>query len=133
VNVEALVAANAEFYARFEALHLDGMDELWDRSDDVWCVHPGTDLITGSGPVRRSWAAVFASTSYLQFIVTDVVARVVGDAGMVTCTENILTSAGAEGDLGAGKAIASNLFTWRDGRWRMVAHHASPVLRRTAV
>lgn len=126
---DELVAANAAFYERFEALDLPGMEALWAHGDDVYCVHPGGGPIVGWGPVRRSWAAVFATTDYLQFIVTDVVARVWGTAGAVTCTENILAGAGDEGDLGAGRAVATNLFVWDGGRWLVVAHHASPVLR----
>lgn len=121
--------ANDEFYAAFEALDLDRMSALWDHGDDVFCVHPGSDLILGWGPVRRSWAAVFAATEYLQFIVTDVRAR--PEAGVVTCTENILTDHAPDGALGAGKAVATNVFVHRAGRWHMTAHHASPVVRAT--
>jgi ketosteroid isomerase-like protein len=127
----ALEAANADFYASFEALSLDRMDAVWDTGNDVWCVHPGMDMIVGWPAVRRSWAAIFAATPYMQFIVTDVHAILAGDGGMVCCTENIL-SGGAEGGLGASHAIATNIFVWRDGGWRMIAHHASPVLRPTA-
>jgi len=127
--VASLLAANAAFYEGFESLDLDGMDALWDHGDAVWCVHPGADLIVGWGPVRRSWAAIFANTAYLQFIVTDVHARAVGDGGLVTCTENILSGA-AGTDIGGGKAVATNAFLRRGSAWRMVAHHASPVLRR---
>lgn len=119
--------ANDAFYDAFEALDLDRMAALWDHGKDVFCVHPGSDLILGWGPVRRSWAAIFAATEYLQFIVTDVRAR--SEAGVVTCTENILTDRSADGGLGAGKAVATNVFAYRDGRWRMTAHHASPVIR----
>jgi hypothetical protein len=49
-----LVAANATFYERFEALDLDGMAALWDQTDDVYCVHPGSPIIVGWGPVYRS-------------------------------------------------------------------------------
>jgi ketosteroid isomerase-like protein len=124
-----LVAANARFYEAFEALDLDRMDAVWDHGEAVYCVHPGGELIMGCGPVHRSWAAIFAATEYLQFIVTDVQARAAGAAGVVTCTENILSDA-HEGQLGAAKAIATNLFVQTPGgAWQMAAHHASPVLR----
>jgi ketosteroid isomerase-like protein len=125
----ALLAANGAFYDAVESLDLDVMARVWDDADDVFCVHPGGEMIAGWGPVRRSWAAIFASTSYLQCIVTDVRCRVGGDLGWVTCTENLLTAAGEHDHVGAARAIASNLFARRHGRWRMVAHHASPVLR----
>ena len=125
----SLEAANQAFYDAFEALELDAMDTLWDHGDDVWCVHPGSEVISGWDRVHRSWAAVFANASYLQFIVTDVTATVAGEVGCVTCTENILSGHGDAAGLGAGKAVATNVFVWRGERWRMLGHHASPVVR----
>lgn len=127
---EALRAANDAFYAGVEALDLDAVAAVWQHTEDVVCVHPGAELISGWPQVRRSWAAIFASTSYLQFIVTDVRATVDGTAGIVTCTENILSDAGHENHLGTAKAVATNVFSRDDhGQWLMVLHHASPVLR----
>jgi ketosteroid isomerase-like protein len=127
-----LIAANAAFYECFEALDLDRMTALWEHSTEVWCVHPGGEVIRGWDRVGRSWAAIFASTDYLQFIVTDVEARLAGGAGVVTCTENILSGTGRDGHLGAAKAVATNVFVATpDGAWRLVAHHGSPVLRST--
>lgn len=128
-TVRSLEAANDEFYAAFEALDLDRMEALWDSGDGVFCVHPGSEAIVGWGPVRRSWAAIFTATDYLQFIVTDF--RASPDTGVVSCVENILTDQGEQGGrgFGAGRAVATNVFVWRDGGWRMAAHHASPVLR----
>lgn len=124
----SLRAANEEFYAAFEAFDLDRMSALWDHGDDVYCVHPGGEVIAGWGPVRRSWAAIFARSRYLQFIVTDV--RVLHESGTVTCVENILTDHAPGGrGFGAGRAVATNLFVRRDDAWRMLAHHASPVIR----
>ncbi len=129
-DLDGLVAANADFYAEFERLDLDGMAARWEQSDDVWCVHPGGELLRGWPAVRRGWAAIFANTPYPQFIVTDVAARLDGALGAVTCTENVISAAGGgEAALGGGRVLATNLLSWRGGAWRMVAHHASPVLR----
>lgn len=125
----ALLAANAAFYEQFEARDLDGMAAVWDHGDAVYCVHPGGERIVGWGAVRRSWALIFASADHLQFIVTDAVAAAEGDAGWVTCTENVLSGRDDSPELGAGRAVATNLFARRGGHWRMTAHHASPVLR----
>jgi ketosteroid isomerase-like protein len=124
-----LELANKAFYDSFETLDLDAMMALWADTDDVHCVHPGSELIVGWAPVRRSWAAIFASTSYLQFIVTDVRAGAGQQLGWVTCTENILTSHAPADHLGGARALATNLFTWDGRRWLMMGHHASPILR----
>lgn len=129
-DLEALRAANDAFYAGVEALDLDAVAAVWKHGEHVACVHPGAELILGWPQVRRSWAAIFANTSYLQFIVTDVCAVVDGSAGIVTCTENILSDAGHDNHLGTAKAVATNVFSREDdGQWLMVLHHASPVLR----
>lgn len=131
-ELAALRAANQAFYDGVEALDLDAVSAVWSHGEHVACVHPGAELIHGWPAVRRSWAAIFASTTYLQFIVTDVHAVVDGATGIVTCTENILADAGHADHLGTAKAVATNVFTRdgeADGGWRMVLHHASPVLR----
>ena len=129
-DVVGLEGANSAFYDRFEARDLDGMTALWDHGPAVYCVHPGGEVISGWQRVRRSWAAVFTAAGHLQFIVTDVRAVHEGTVGWVTCTENILSGGERAQDLGAGVAVATNLFAYRGGAWRMTAHHASPVLRR---
>ena len=120
-------AANAALYAAFESGDVDLMEAVWDDSDDVVCVHPGWPMLRGRTSVMRSWSAVMANTDYIQFVLTDVRIVVAGDAAVVTCTENVLTSA----DVGDGAhAVATNVFVRRGDGWRLVVHHGSPVLGR---
>jgi ketosteroid isomerase-like protein len=121
-------AANAGLYRAVETGDLDLMEAVWDEGDVV-CVHPGAETLRGRGTVLRSWAAVMVASEYMQFFLTDVKVDVTGDTAVVTCTENVLT--GVEGDqtsFQAGRAVATNVFRRRPGGWRLVVHHASPVL-----
>lgn len=99
------------------------MGEVWERSDRVVCVHPGWGLLRGWEPIRDSFRAIFTGSAGLQFIVTDERVEVDGDAAWVTCDENLW------GDGMTGTVAALNLFVRDplDRRWRLVAHHASPV------
>jgi ketosteroid isomerase-like protein len=79
-----------------------------------------------------------ANTAYIQFVLTDVRVRVTGDVAVVTCGENMLTGMPAtESDpvpgLAGGRAVATNVFRRSDSGWRLLVHHASPVLSREAV
>lgn len=123
----AVEAANAEFYAAFEGADLDRMSTLWDDDKDapVTCVHPGWPMIRGRQRVLRSWAVIMANTAYIQFVLTDVAVSVVGDLAVVTCDENILTSAEPAD---AGQVTATNVFRRRREGWRLRVHHGSPVL-----
>lgn len=129
-----LEAANAEFYAAFEAGDLDRMSAVWadgPHAPSVSCVHPGWPLLRGREEVLRSWALIMANTPYIQFVLTDLRTEVHGDQALVTCAENILTvddSEEAGGLMAGGSVVATNVFLRVGGEWRLLLHHGSPVL-----
>jgi ketosteroid isomerase-like protein len=126
---EAAVArANEEFYNAFEALDMDRMEACWLHDDGVRCIHPGWDAMVGWAQVSRSWMAIFANSAYIQFFLTDVEVHVDADTAWVTCAENILTQLYGP-EVQDAKVLATNVFRRIGGRWQMVLHHGSPVLR----
>jgi ketosteroid isomerase-like protein len=129
-DVDAVLAANASFYAAFERGDFDAMQDLWADDDGVVCVHPASTPIRGRRDVMRSWMALMANAAYIQFFLTDVDAVVVGDVASVTCTENVLSAAPGTpvGMFAGGSAAATNVFRRSGGDWRLWVHHASPVL-----
>lgn len=118
-------AANQAFYDAFEARDLDAMSEVWEHSDRVSCTHPGWRTLRGWGAVSGSWFALFGGPSPLQFILTDAVVAVAGDAAWVTVDENLISVDGG------GTVAALNLFVRQAGRWRLVSHHGSAVAQQT--
>jgi hypothetical protein len=50
-----VLAANAAFYEAFAERDMEGMDALWSPRDDVACVHPGWEGISGRSGVMTSW------------------------------------------------------------------------------
>ena len=122
-------AANAALYAAFETGDVDLMEAVWDVEEPaaLVCVHPGWPMLRGRAAVLRSWSAVMANTEYIQFFLTDVQVAVSGGTAVVTCTENVLTSA----DVGDNASVvATNVFVRRADGWRLQVHHGSPVLGR---
>jgi ketosteroid isomerase-like protein len=122
--------ANSNFYAAFEHGDFDAMQAVWADDDGVVCVHPASPPIRGRFAVMRSWMALIAADSYIQFFLTDVDVAVMGDVASVTCTENVL-AAGPDTPPGAftgGSATATNVFLRTPDGWRLWIHHASPVL-----
>jgi ketosteroid isomerase-like protein len=117
----AVRAANRAFYDAFEARDLDAMSEVWEHSDRVSCTHPGWRTLRGWGAVSGSWFALFGGPQPLQFILTDEVVTVVGDAAWVTVDEHLITA-----DMG-GTVAALNVFARVEGRWRLLAHLGSAV------
>ncbi len=121
----AVRATNRAFYDAFEARDMDAMSEVWEHSDRVSCTHPGWRTLRGWGAVSGSWFALFGGPSPLQFILTDEVVAVVGDAAWVTVDENLISADGG------GTVAALNLFVRDDGRWRLVSHLGSAVAPQT--
>lgn len=118
----AVRAVNRAFYDAFEARDLDAMSDCWEHSDRVVCTHPGWRTLRGWGAVSGSWFALFGGPSPLQFILTDEVVAVAGDAAWVTVDENLISP-----EMGGGTVAAVNLFVRGRDRWRLVAHHGSVV------
>ena len=122
VSDAGLSAANARFYLALESADLDLMRSVWGHGDDVSCAHPGRPPLIGWSAVEASWRSIFGAGGNPQIIVTEerMVRR--GVVGWVTAAENMIS------DGNTGAAVAINVFE-HDGRtWRMVAHHAAPVL-----
>jgi ketosteroid isomerase-like protein len=126
VDEAAVRAANRAFYDAFEARDLDAMSECWEHSDRIVCTHPGWRTLHGWGAVSGSWFALFGGPSHLQFILTEEVVAVAGDAAWVTVDENLISP-----EVGGGTIAAVNLFVRDEERWRLVAHHGSPVAPQT--
>jgi ketosteroid isomerase-like protein len=132
-TIAEVEAANAEFYAAFEALDLGRMSAVWadgSFATSVSCVHAGWPMLKGRGEVLRSWALIMANTPYIQFVLTDVAVHLDGERAVVTCGENILT-ADDESELGflaAGTVVATNIFVRTPDGWKLWLHHGSPVL-----
>lgn len=97
------------------------LDAIWEPTDKTLCTHPGWSTLQGWNAIRTSYARIMENQT-LQFIVTGVEIRVMGEAAMVSCAENIW------GEGATGTVAALNVFRRQDdGRWLMVAHHGSPV------
>ena len=122
---QAIRAANQDFYLAFESLDIEEMARVWAHDDDVQCVHPGWDLLIGWEEIRERWARIFANAKRVKIALSSVWVRVEGNAGWIACTEHV-TTAFADG-FDEATVQATNIFVLRDGRWLLVAHHASPL------
>jgi len=122
---DAVLEANAAFYAAFESLDRKRMEEVWLCAPYIKCVHPGWGLLVGWGPVMQSWERIFSGTLEMRFTLTGAQAEVCGDLAWVVLTENI-DSRHHDGKVEA-HVQATNLFERRDQRWFLVHHQGSPI------
>lgn len=118
----AVSQANAQFYEALERADLDGMYEIWSHGEDALCAHPGRTPLIGWDLVWASWEAILGSGGNPQIILTEERIERRGSLAWVTAIENMISGEHT------GAASALNIFEHDGDRWRMVVHHAAPVL-----
>jgi len=118
--------ANERFYRAFESLDITKMAAVWVQAERAKCVHPGWDMLSGWEAIRQSWEAIFANTDYMRFVITDVSVHLYGGIAWVTCVENL---SDAPGTLQMVRILATNVYEHTGEAWRVVHHHASPIMR----
>ena len=126
MNRQALAsAANDAYYDAFERKDFGALAALWERSDRTVCTHPGWPTITGTDQILQSYAGIFNGTQTLQFILTNELVVAEGTLAYISVDENLVDENGT-----TSSTSALNVFAWRDDRWLMVVHHASPIMTR---
>lgn len=122
-----VLSVNQEFYRAFEALSAERMRAVWLDESYVTCIHPGWGRILGIAAVMQSWEDIFSGAFGMRITVSDEITRIQGDFAWVTCTEEIETR--LPDGISRGVVEATNVFERRDGAWKMVHHHGSPLVR----
>ena len=118
-------AANAAYYDAFERKDFATMASLWEPSDRTVCTHPGWPPIHGTDKILQSYASIFNGPQTLQFILTSELVVADGTLAYVSIDENLVDESGS-----TSSTSGLNIFSWNDGRWLMVVHHASPIMSR---
>lgn len=114
----------ADFYDAFSTADYDKMSDVWSRTEDVCCGHPGMHSLQGITAVMESWRQIFAGyagsddTNAFQINPTRVKVDICGRTAICTCVE----------ETNGGRLEALNIYRREGGTWKMVNHMASPVM-----
>ena len=122
---EEVLRANEDFYRAIEESDYGRMEELWVKSEDDKCVHPGWPMLYGWEAVGESWKSIFESGGPIGIELSDVSAQVSGDVAWVICIEKISHRMGDE--VQSGFAQSTNIFVRSGSLWLLSVHHASPM------
>ena len=115
--------AETAFYEALERAALKAMMEVWAEDDEIVCVHPSGQRLTGQAQVREGWKQMFAGGAGLRVQASHQVVASSMMAEVRSVHENITVP----GERRARPPIvATNVYFRTAAGWRMVAHHASP-------
>jgi ketosteroid isomerase-like protein len=123
-EVEAVRAANQDFYDAFERRDLDAMRMVWEHGDRTVCIHPGWPILRTWPVIEESWRQIFAGPGRNQFILTNAAVAIDRGLAWVTVDENLVDGAAS------GTVAATNVYARGDDGWKLVVHHGSPVAAR---
>jgi ketosteroid isomerase-like protein len=118
-------AAEAAFYAAFEARSLDAMMAVWADDDGIACIHPLAAPLDGRAAVAAGWRSMFEAAG--QFRTQIETAHEMREAELVIRIVREYLIIGQE-TAPRPPILATNVYRREaDGGWRMVLHHASPL------
>ena len=115
-------AENA-FYEALERGDLEGMMAVWAEDEEIVCVHPAGERLSGQDEVRESWARLFANGPRARVAVSQQVAI----SAMMLAVHSVHENFTVEGDpRPTATVLATNVYLRTAAGWRMLVHHASP-------
>ncbi|MBC1219306.1 nuclear transport factor 2 family protein [Nostoc sp. UCD121] len=124
---DEVLAANAAFYRAFERKDIEIMSTVWSQGTGSFCIHPGSNILRGWKEIRISWEQIFKNTAYIE-INTDIIAtEILDNIAYVVLRENVFQV--VSGRRLEAQSTATNVFHCLGGKWYLVHHHGSPILR----
>jgi len=122
-----ILATNEAFYRAFEKKDIEAMSAVWSQGTGSLCIHPGWNVLRGWKEIRNSWVKIFQNTAYVE-INTDIISTEIRDnLAYVVLVENVLQI--VNGRRTEAQSLATNVFEILGGKWYLVHHHASPIMR----
>jgi ketosteroid isomerase-like protein len=113
--------AEAAFYDAFERADIAAMMTVWAADNAVVCIHPGGPRLQGLNAVKDGWKSIFATDERFGFTLTENHYTQDGPLAIHLVKENIQIDSVLR-----GVVLATNIYQFIEGSWRMRLHHASP-------
>jgi ketosteroid isomerase-like protein len=111
------------FYEALERADLEAMMDVWCEDEEIVCVHPGGQRLTGYDQVRESWAQIFAGKHRLSVHLSNQVHMHGMMLAIHSLHENILVQGEPQPRT---PVVCTNVYMRTASGWRLLMHHASP-------
>jgi uncharacterized protein (TIGR02246 family) len=116
-------AVEEAFYAALAHADVDGVMALWADDEEVVCIHPGGQRLTGLHAVRQSFEAIL-SRGPLNVRVREVQVFETATLSVHSLVEQITV----DGPRGREmvNVLATNIYLKTSAGWQLLLHHAAP-------
>ena len=123
----AVLEANLAFYRAFQTKDIEAMSEIWSKGIDTLCIHPGRKILKGWEEIRRSWQKIFTVTTTLEIEIQITASESTDNLAYIILIEKVTQT--SNGRKNQSLSTATNLFENMGGKWYLIHHHGSPILR----
>ena len=114
--------AEEAFYEAISRGDLEALMNVWADDDEIVCIHPTGQRLTGPSAIRDSWRAIFANNPRLT---VRVVASVRWKSVMLDVHSVVETLYLAGEATPHGPLLSTNVFQRGANGWRLLSHHAT--------
>ncbi|MCB1941947.1 MAG: nuclear transport factor 2 family protein [Candidatus Accumulibacter sp.] len=112
----------AVFYDAIARADLMALMSVWSDDEDIVCIHPTGQRLSGAAAIRDSWRSIFANNPRLKVRLS----RVVRWNSMLLAVHNVVETLYIGDEQKAhGPMLATNVFQRGASGWRLLAHHSS--------
>ena len=101
---------------------LAALMSVWADDEEIVCIHPTGQRLSGTAAIRDSWRNIFANNPRIRVRVS----RVVRWNSMLLAVHNVVETLYIGDEQKAhGPMLATNVFQRSTNGWRLLAHHSS--------
>ncbi|PMB12565.1 DUF4440 domain-containing protein [Fischerella thermalis CCMEE 5282] len=126
-NNSEILAVNDAFYRAFEKKDIEAMSAVWSQGTGSLCVHPGWDILRGWKAISTSWQKIFKNTPYIEINTEIITVEIRDHLAYIILVENVMQV--INGRKIEARSLATNIFEFLGGKWYLIHHHASPIMR----
>ncbi|MEI7612437.1 MAG: nuclear transport factor 2 family protein [Betaproteobacteria bacterium] len=114
--------AEDAFYDAIDRGDLDALMSLWSDDDEIVCIHPTGQRLTGHRAIRESWSGIFANNTRFKVRFE----RRVCWKGVIIAAHSVVEHLYVGGESTPhGPMLSTNVFQRGANGWRLLSHHTS--------
>lgn len=121
--------AEDAFYEAMGRGDLDALMSLWADEDEIVCIHPTGQRLTGHRAIRESWSSIFSNNTRFNVRFE----RSTRWKGVILAVHSVVEYLYVGGEPTAhGPMLSTNVFQRGANGWRLLSHHTSAAAEATA-
>ncbi|MBP7203482.1 MAG: DUF3225 domain-containing protein [Propionivibrio sp.] len=114
--------AEDAFYEAIGRGDIDAIMQVWSDEEEIVCIHPTGQRLTGSTAIRESWQTIFSTNANLTVHAQRVICWQSAIIAVHSVTEVLFVG---DDPTPHGPVLSTNVFQRSANGWRLISRHTS--------